>query len=119
MGLAHFHAQNPAQNVAQVFSDRNAGILGSNTAWAGPDSISTILWPSLAPSGSFDISKTSKNDLGKVLGLILGREKCQLNCTPVSYTRIASKPKDATPVGLDRSTALEAIRVRHNIHPFM
>ena len=27
------------------------------------------------------LSQNSKNDLGKVLGLILGREKCQLNCT--------------------------------------
>ena len=54
----------------------------SHTAWAGPDSIGTILWPSFKPSGSLDMSQNSKNDLGKVLGLILGREKCQLNCTP-------------------------------------
>ena len=28
------------------------------------------------------MSQNSKNDLGKVLALILGREKCLLNCTP-------------------------------------
>ena len=28
------------------------------------------------------MSQNSKNDLGKVLGLILGQEKCLLNCTP-------------------------------------
>ena len=32
---------------------------------------------------SLDMSQNSKKDLGKVLGLILGREKCLLNCTPV------------------------------------
>ena len=28
------------------------------------------------------MSQNSKNDLGKVLRLILGQEKCLLNCTP-------------------------------------
>ena len=42
---------------------------------SGPNSI-------LAYYYSLDMSQNSNNDLGKVLGLILGQEKCLLNCNP-------------------------------------
>ena len=41
------------------------------------------------------MSENSKNDLGKVLGLVLGREKCQLNCTPKLHSDFEPTTKDS------------------------
>ena len=41
------------------------------------------------------MSQNTKNDLGKGLGLILGQEKCLLNCTPGSWKASEASVKAA------------------------
>ena len=48
LGLAQFRAQNLAQNVAQVLSDRNAGILDLTLLGPGPE-LAQICGPVLSP----------------------------------------------------------------------
>ena len=49
LGLAQFHAQNPALNVAQVLPDRNAGILDLTLLGLAPIQLAQFCGPISSP----------------------------------------------------------------------
>ena len=62
------------------------------------------------------MSQNCKHDLGQVLGLILGRGKCPLNCTPGVATAAAAPPVVLPPAAAAAAVPPEATRGRPRPH---